>query len=113
MRRCALVLCQCFALGLCHRPRPCYGTSPTGVNWTFAETPHTGTRTVVNFLTNSLRVPTCKHGHFFGPWAYPRAWNASATFGFAFVANPFKRLYTHALQHGAAPKERNIKAAGW
>ena len=52
---------------------------------------HTGSGTGYVYLSNQMQVRTCKHEHNAHVWR-----EARATFAFAFVANPFRRLLSSA-----------------
>lgn len=98
-RRIAILACA----GVRAAAGACYGVSPTGVRWVYVQPQHTGTVTVWAYLRHMLSVATtCVHAHEM----VPPAAAADATFAFSFVANPFRRMLSHAGFEGTIGRQR-------
>jgi len=94
------------------KPKPsapiggCWGVGPTGVRWAYLMPRHTGSGTGHQYLSKQLKVLSCKHEHNNNVWREQRA-----TFVFAFVANPFRRLLSSAAWNSAISGGKTQHAA--
>lgn len=84
----------------------CWGVSPTGVRWAYLMPRHTGTGTGQPYLSNQLKVRSCGHEHHAYVWR-----ESNATFAFAFVANPFRRLLSSAAWNSVISGGKTYHAA--
>lgn len=99
------ILLLLFAGYPCGARGVCQGVSPTGQRWIYVQPQHTGTATVVPYLRKVLGLgATCEHGHAMTP---PNGSHQSATFAFGFVANPFRRVLSHAAFEGIINGQRH------
>ena len=73
----------------------CWGVSPSGVRWAYLMPKHTGSATGWSYLHDQLKIKTCAHVH-----SNVVQYQVGATFTFAFVQNPYRRLLSAAAWLG-------------